>query len=104
MRMNPADFQRLEKYAGYCQISKSEYIRLIINRYRPKIPPLYHYYEMTKELKAIGNNLNQIAREANETGYVDAWKYKEIAQMHFEKLAEIEQAVTGPEKLKGGTP
>lgn len=102
--MNASDFQRLEKYASRCQISKSEYLRLLLNRSQPKIPPVYHYYEMTKELKAIGNNLNQLARTANELEYIDAWKYKEIARMHFEKLAEIEQAVTGPEKLKGGTP
>lgn len=97
--MQQEDFTELEKYARLCCLSKSEYLRLLIHRYRPKIPPAYSYYEMAKELKAIGNNLNQLAISAHELEIVDAHKYKTICSYLFEKIEEIETAVTVPERI-----
>ena len=50
---------------------------------------------MTRELKEIGNNLNQLAFMANATGLIDeASYYEEVARLR-DSLRRIEKAVMG---------
>ena len=51
---------------------------------------------MTRELKEIGNNLNQLTFVANATGLIDeAAYYEEVVRLR-DALRRIEQAVLGP--------
>ena len=61
---------------------------------RPKPPP--DYLAMTRELHAIGNNLNQIARKAHALGTVDAARYDAEARRLEAALREIVAAVKEP--------
>lgn len=50
---------------------------------------------MTRELREIGNNLNQLAFVANATGLIDEDAYYEQVARLRESLRRIEKAVTG---------
>ncbi|MCL2807416.1 MAG: MobC family plasmid mobilization relaxosome protein [Coriobacteriia bacterium] len=61
-------------------MSKSAYVRCFINGYEPISAPPTEYYRILGELRAIGNNINQIAHRANVTDDIRAEAYcKEYA-------------------------
>lgn len=61
----------------------------------PRETPPADYFGMTRELKEIGSNMNQIAFMANATGLVDEGRYyEEVIHLH-DAICRIEQAVTG---------
>jgi len=43
-----------------------------------EIPPLL-YFDLIREIRAVGNNLNQIAYKANSLGFIDAPSYRKNA-------------------------
>ena len=56
------DWQR--KAAMTC-LNESSLIRLLMKGYAPKEKPDERFFEAMRELSAIGNNINQIARSVN---------------------------------------
>ena len=95
MRMTEQDYKRLTRKAQKCGLTRSGYIRLLIHDYNPRETPHADYFGMTRELKEIGNNMNQIAFMANATGLVDEGRYyEEVIHLH-DAILRIEQAVTG---------
>lgn len=97
MRMDEKDFKLLERKARKCGLTKSSYIRMLIHGYEPKETPPADYFAMTRELKEIGNNMNQIAFMANATGLIDEAAYYENILVLRNALRRIERAVTGEE-------
>lgn len=95
MRMDEKDFKRLTRYARRCGLTKSGYIRQLIRNYKPRELPPVDYHSMTRELKGIGNNMNQIAFMANATGLIDEGRYYEEVTHLRNALRRIEQAVIG---------
>lgn len=94
-RLDEKEHRRLDRKAKSCGLTKSAYVRQIINGYKPKETPPADYFAMTRELKEIGNNLNQLAFVANATGLIDESEYyKEVIRLR-DALWRIEQAVTG---------
>lgn len=80
-------------------LSKEAYIRHLINGVIPKDSPPADYFDMMKELHAIGNNLNQIARKANQLNIIDVQLY-DIAVKQFEKaVLDITEAVILPKPM-----
>ena len=73
----------------------SAYVRQIINGYKPRESPPADYFAMTRELKGIGNNLNQLAFVANATGLIDEAAYYENVIQLRDALQRIEKAVVG---------
>ena len=57
-----AELSRKAKITG---LPKSTVIRLLLNNYEPKEKPDTRFYEAMRQLSAIGNNINQIARSVN---------------------------------------
>ena len=57
--------------------------------YKPKEQPTENMYEIIKQLKLVGINLNQIARKANALDIVDAPFYKKV----YEKWNQLEQDI-----------
>ncbi|MBR6624379.1 MAG: plasmid mobilization relaxosome protein MobC [Ruminococcus sp.] len=79
-------------------MSESSLIRLLIKGYEPKEKPDERFYDVMKELYAIGNNLNQIAVKANAIGLVDAAFIKEEALRWHQFQADIERVFLRPGK------
>ena len=96
MRMTEQDYKLLTRKAHKCGLTMSGYIRLLIHDYKPRETPPADYFAMTRELKEIGNNMNQLAFMANATGLVDEAGYYENVIHLRDSLRRIEKAVVGP--------
>ena len=71
VRLNAHEKQNLSKQVKKSGLSQEAFIRSLINGYVPMELPPPDYFPMTRELHAIGSNLNQIAAKANATGHID---------------------------------
>lgn len=94
-RLTEKEHRRLQRRAKSCGLTMSAYVRQIINGYKPRESPPADYYSMTREIKAIGNNLNQLTFMANATGLIDEAAYFENAAQLRDALKRIEKAVVG---------
>ena len=83
--------EKLTENARKCELTKSAYIRQLINGYKPREAPGVDYHKMIGELKSIGNNLNQLAYVANALGVVDAEQYHANAERLRAAVREIEE-------------
>lgn len=72
IRLSQKDFNMLERRARRCKISKSEYMRRLLNRCVPREAPPLDYYGMMNELKVIREDLDVLAQMAAATGFIDA--------------------------------
>lgn len=95
MRMTEQDYKRLTRKARKCGLTRSGYIRLLIHDYKPREAPSADYYSMARELKGIGNNMNQIAFMANATGLINEDAYFEEVIRVRDAIQRIEKAVIG---------
>ncbi len=92
-RISESDSRLLTEKAKACGLSRSAYLRKLLHGHQPKELPPLDYYKMMKELKQIGNNLNQIAYVANSTGNIDGQEYHAMAVWLRQKIREIEKGV-----------
>ncbi|MEG0408991.1 MAG: plasmid mobilization relaxosome protein MobC [Bacilli bacterium] len=77
IRLTDDEFYDLTNRAQKCGISRERYIRLMVlgqEMPRPLLPIEFH--EIIKQLRAIGNNLNQIAMVENITCAIEMKKYE----------------------------
>lgn len=93
VRLSKTEHEKLRSNAEHCNLTVSEYIRTCIISGQPKEAPTGDWFEMAKQLRAIGNSLNQIAYVANSTGVIDQENYHELAVNFRKRLREIEKAV-----------
>jgi hypothetical protein len=96
--LNDSESQRLHDNAKRTGLSQENYLRSLINGYAPKELPSVDFYNMIRELRAIGGNINQLAAKANTTGYVDEAGFEREAAYLRKAILEIQKAVTLPEK------
>lgn len=75
VRLTEEELARLKEAARRAGWSQEAYLRALIGGIDPRPKPPPDYLAMTRELHAIGNNLNQIARKAHALGTVDAARY-----------------------------
>ncbi|WP_304432942.1 plasmid mobilization protein [Acutalibacter muris] len=95
IRLSQRDFNMLERRARRCKISKSEYMRRLLNRCVPREAPPLDYYGMMNELKAIREDLDVLAQMATATGFIDA-KAIDVQLRELRKTSEkIGLAVAG---------
>ena len=71
------DLARKAKKAG---LSESALVRQLVCGYAPREKPDDHFFEVMRQLAALGNSMNQIARKANALGLLDAPYYKQQAE------------------------
>lgn len=96
--LNGAERQRLRDNAKRTGLSQESYLRSLINGYLPKELPPFDFYNMIRELRAIGGNINQLAVKANTTGYLDGASFEREAAHLRKAILEIQKAITLPEK------
>lgn len=65
VRLTEEELARLKEAARRAGWSQEAYLRALIGGIDPRPKPPPDYLAMTRELHAIGNNLNQIARKAH---------------------------------------
>lgn len=96
--MNKAEAQDLQKKAKKACLSEAGLIRLLIKGYEPKERPDERFYDVMRQLSSIGNNINQLAAQANTLGFVDAPKLKKEAERWHKFQADVERQFLRPEK------
>lgn len=90
----------LSRKASVTGLSESEVIRLLISNFEPREKPSQQFYESLKDLRAIGNNLNQIARKANAIDIIDKEFYHREVKKLNEFMLEFKKEFLLPKKVE----
>ncbi len=96
--LNRSEAQDLQKKAKKACLSEGALIRLLLKGYSPREQPDERFYDVMRELSAIGNNINQLAAKANSLGFVEAVQLSKEAERWHKFQADIEREFLRPEK------
>lgn len=90
--LSEKDAAELKRKAQKCGITETAVIRQLLRGYEPREQPDERFYAAMREMYAIGNSLNQLARKAHSLGFIDAPKLRETlsAYEHFQANIEAE--------------
>lgn len=74
---------------------------MLLHEHVPKETPPAEYFDMMRELKRIGENLNQIAMAVNKgrNKVIDGRKYERAVKMVENAILRIDNAVLNPEDI-----
>lgn len=100
IRLTYDEARELNKLAEKVGLNKSEYIRQRILRYEPREKPPREFYEAIKQIRAVGNNINQIARLANKTGTIDELTCKKQFNNLNRFVIDIKKEFLLPKKVE----
>lgn len=78
--------------------SKEAFLRAMVKGYRLCEKPAPEFYQMMRELSAIGNRVNQLAAKANALNFVDAPMLKEEAKRWHEFQIAVRKKYLLPRK------
>lgn len=95
VRMTKAELQALDKKVKRTSMSREGYVRTLCNNKLPVELPPADYYTLIREVRALGNNLHQIAYKANAQGLLDTPLFKRHAD-HITAVADKLMAVCLP--------
>ena len=98
IRLSRDEAQDLQKKAKRSCMSESGLVRLLLKGYEQREKPDERFYDVMRELSAIGNNINQLAAKANSLGFVDAPQLKKEAQRWHKFQADVERTFLRPDK------
>ena len=90
--------QDLQKKAKKTCLTEAALVRLLVRGYEPKERPDEHFYDVMRQLSSIGNNINQLAAQANSLSFVDAQKLQKEADRWHKFQADVERQFLRPEK------
>ena len=100
IRLTEQEAEDLKRKASLCGITQSSLIRILLKGYEPREKPDDRFYEVMRQMSAIGNNLNQIAARANALGYIDAQEYKRQAERFNQFQLAVEREFICPVKSR----
>lgn len=99
-RLNEKEYEKLKSNVSKSGLSQESYLRSLIDGYVPKELPPIEYHALLRELLAIGNNLNQIAAQANATKHIDKTVFIYEANRLRRAVQEIQEAFIAPERME----
>lgn len=79
--LNEKEYEHLKKQAGTSGLTVSALIRKLIMGQEIRQRPPAEMPELLRQMSAIGNNINQIAKVANSSKFVRQEDIKEIQKM-----------------------
>ena len=97
--LNEKEKKHLARLVQRSGLSQEAYIRHLINGVVPRDSPPADYYMMMKELHAIGNNLNQLARKAHQLNVIDVEQYDHAVKEFENAVTKITEAVILPQPM-----
>lgn len=89
IRLDETELIKLNALTKESGRSRESYLRSLINGIVPCNKPSKEYLEVLSELRHIGTNMNQIARVANKSSYIDYKKYSDNVDLLFKNIAKI---------------
>lgn len=99
-RLNEKECRQLKSNVAKSGLSQESYLRSLIEGYVPKELPPLDYQVLLRNLNAIGNNLNQIAAQANATKHIDKTAFQYEANRLRRAVQDIQEAFITPERMK----
>lgn len=90
--------QDLQKKTKKTCLTEAALVRLLVRGYEPKERPDERFYDVMRQLSSIGNNINQLAAQANSLSFVDAQKLQKEADRWHKFQADVERQFLRPEK------
>jgi hypothetical protein len=99
-RLDDQELARFNRAVERSELSQTAYIRHLINNRIPQDRPPPEYFEVLKELRMIGRNINQIALVANATGIIDAEKYDERHKELIRLILKIIETAEMPREVR----
>ena len=96
VRLSRDEAQDLQKKAKKACLSEAGLIRLLLRGYEPREKPDERFYDVMRELSAIGNNINQLAAKAHTLGFIDVPMLKNEANRWHRFQADIEATFLRP--------
>lgn len=98
LRLSDDECQTLKQSSEKVGVPREVYLRMLIMGTQPKEKPSADFYGIMKELNAIGNSLNQIAKVANSKGFINVKAYEENVRKLNGFILEISKVVFTPER------
>jgi len=99
LRLNESEAKFLNKRVAKSGLSRESYLRDLIKDLVPTDMPPPDYHKMMNELRAIGNNMNQVAQKAHVLNVIDSRRYDEGLALLKDAIVEIVNAVNRPRKI-----
>ena len=87
--LNDKEYDHLKKQAGTSGLTVSALIRKLIMGQEIRQRPPGEMPELLRQMSAIGNNINQIAKVANSSKFVRQEDIKEIQKMQSDLYRTI---------------
>ncbi|MFQ8601170.1 plasmid mobilization protein [Hominenteromicrobium sp.] len=103
VKMDNAQFEKLGILSKKAGLTKSAYIRRMIDGVVPQERPPYDFYKILTQMRYISNSMNQLAKKANATGHVDAEKISLLAEQFKPLASQLYLYVTLPVKRSKDT-
>lgn len=100
IRLTLGEFDRLNYLVGMTGLSREEYLRSLMRKVVPAYRPSHELVEVVKQLRMIGNNLNQIAVMAYKTSSIDVMKYKHESKRLQEEIVKIMEIINQSKPLE----
>lgn len=86
LRVTPEEYELIKKKAKKAGLSTSELIRRLLDDETIVEAPSVDFYEMIREIKRVGSNLNQVLHKLNAAGIAHPLELKRCANRILEVM------------------
>ncbi len=100
IRLSDEELEYLESLVKKTGLSRESYIRNLINLIVPNEMPSEEFLDTIKQLRRIGNNLNQIAISANRNKWIDIVEYRTNVAKLQKEILKIKQIISEKRKVE----
>lgn len=99
VRLAPKEAARLQTLVKRTGLSREAYLRHLINGVVPQQVPPPDYFSFMERLYQVGNLLEQISRQAQALGAMDAAQSKEAVGQFHQLVEDVTTAVILPRRM-----
>lgn len=100
VRLSDEEFKKLNQAVLDSGLSREEYVRSLLKKIVPSNKPNVDFIETIKQLRMIGNNLNQIVVIAHKTKSIDTVRYKHEMLLLQNEIKHILDLYNEPIRLE----
>lgn len=91
LRLDEAERDHLKEQVALSGFNTTQFLRALIANEKMRPRPPNEYAEIRRQLAAIGNNINQIARSVNARGFASKEEIESVASAQREIWMLIKQ-------------
>ena len=100
IRFSDEEFQHLNDLTGKMKVPRETFIRGLVSGVILKPVPTEEMIEYLRQIRYIGNNINQLAIIANKTGNIDMVLLKEYYSRQLQEIADVKRILQQPLAIK----